>query len=410
MHTQQIHKDMTIKQLLELHPETLEVLIANGFDNLKDSKVLAGVGGFLKLERAAQTKNYDLDNFLGLLQQKVDEQHQQVDVTMKNTLRDESEITISGLLPCPVRLPLLEGFNSFIGQYAKDTGVTVSYKLEAASVGADWMTEHIQGITEAELLPDIFVSAGFETFFDPRTIGLFKDRGLFSDLTSGPINRSFDGIELKDPKGHYGLISVVPAVFMVNHDVLGDLPVPRTWADLLKPEYEQNVALPVGDFDLFNAILLSIHKDFGDEGIKKLGRCMLKSMHPAEMVKNAQRVADEKPLVTIMPYFFTRMAAMVKSLEIVWPEDGAIISPIFMLTKAEKRDKLQPIADFLYSKDVGEILTNKGLFPALNPAVENNLPEQHPWKWVGWEYLYSHDVAAQIRYTVALFEEAMNEL
>lgn len=405
----QIQKDMTIKQLLEQYPETLDVLVANGFDNLKDPKVLAGVGGFLKLERAAQTKNYDLDNFIGLLQQKVNEQQQQVDVTMKKTLKGESEITISGLLPCPVRLPLLEGFNGFIEGYTKETGVTVSYKLEAASVGADWMGEHIQGITEAEQLPDVFVSAGFETFFDPSTIGRFKEQGLFADLTSGPVNHSFDGIALKDPKSHYGLISVVPAVFMVNHDVLGDRAVPRTWADLLKPEYEQNVALPVGDFDLFNAILLSIHNEFGDDGVRKLGRCMLKSMHPAQMVKNAQRVAEEKPLVTIMPYFFTRMAAMVKSLEIVWPEDGAIISPIFMLTKVAKQDKLQPIADFLYSKEVGEILTNKGLFPSLNPDVQNQLPERHPWKWVGWDYLYSHDVAAQIRYTVALFEASMDE-
>lgn len=408
MQTTQIHKDMTIKELLEHHPETLEVLIANGFENLKDPKILAGVGVFLKLERAAQTKNYDLENFIGLLQQKVDEQHNQVDVTMKQTQNDQSEITISGLLPCPVRLPLLEGFNGFIEQYTKDTGVTVSYKFEAASLGSDWMEEHIQKVTDADQLPDIFVSAGFETFFDPRTIGKFKDQGLFSDLTSGPINKSFDGLDLKDPKGHYGLISVVPSAFMVNHDELGDLPVPRTWADILKPEFEQKVALPVGDFDLFNAILLTIHKQFGDDGVKRLGRCMLKSMHPAQMIKNAQRVAEEKPPVTIIPYFFSRMAGMVKSLEIVWPEDGAIISPIFMLAKKDKQAKLQPIADFLYSKEVGEILTNKGLFPSLNPAVENQLPEQHPWQWVGWDYLYSHDVAAQIRYTVGLFEAAMN--
>jgi len=408
MNTQPIHKDMTIKELLGQYPETLDVLVANGFENLKDPKVLANVGGFLKLERAAQTKNYDLDNFLGLLQQKVAELHQQVDVTMKQTLKDQSEISISGLLPCPVRLPLLEGFNSFIEQYSTDTGVTVSYKFEAASLGSDWMEEHIQKVTEADQLPDIFVSAGFETFFDPATIGRFKNQGLFADLTSGPVNKSFEGLELKDPKGHYGLISVVPAAFMVNHDELGDLDAPRTWADLLKPEFEQKVALPVGDFDLFNAIHLTIHKEFGDDGVKKLGRCMLKSMHPAQMIKNAQRVAEEKPPVTIIPYFFSRMAAMVKSLEIVWPEDGAIISPIFMLAKADKKDKLQPIADFLYSKEVGEILTNKGLFPSLNPAVENQLPARHPWKWVGWEYLYSHDVAEQIRYTVGLFESAMN--
>jgi ABC-type Fe3+ transport system substrate-binding protein len=399
---------MTIKELLEQHPETLEVLVANGFENLKDPKVLAGVGGFLKLERAALTKNYDLDNFLGLLQQKVDEKHNQVDVTMKQTQQEQSEISISGLLPCPVRLPLLEGFDRFIEQYTRESGVTVSYKFEAASLGSAWMDEHIQTVTTADQLPDIFVSAGFETFFDPATIGRFKEQGVFADLTGDAINRSFDGLELKDPKGHYGLISVVPSAFMVNHDELGDLPVPRTWADILKPEFEQKVALPVGDFDLFNAILLTIHKMYGDEGVRKLGRCMLKSMHPAQMIKNAQRAAEEKPPVTIIPYFFSRMAGMVKSLEIVWPEDGAIISPIFMLAKADKQDKLQPIADFLCSKEVGEILTNRGLFPALNPEVENQLPEQHPWQWVGWEYLYSHDIAAQIRYTVGLFEEAMN--
>lgn len=408
MSVHQIQKDMTIKELLEQHPETLEVLVANGFENLKDPKVLAGVGGFLKLERAALTKNYDLDNFLGLLQQKVDEKHNQVDVTMKQTRQEQSEITISGLLPCPVRLPLLEGFDRFIEQYTRESGVTVSYKFEAASLGSAWMDEHIQTVATPDQLPDIFVSAGFETFFDPATIGKFKDQGAFADLTGDAVNHSFAGLELKDPKGHYGLISVVPSAFMVNHDELGDLPVPRTWADILKPEFEQKVALPVGDFDLFNAILLTIHKMYGDEGVKKLGRCMLKSMHPAQMIKNAQRVAEEKPPVTIIPYFFSRMAGMVKSLEIVWPEDGAIISPIFMLAKAGKQDKLQPIADFLCSKEVGEILTNRGLFPALNPAVENQLPEQHPWQWVGWDYLYSHDIAAQIRYTVGLFEAAMN--
>ena len=267
MSAQTIHKDMTIKELLGQHPETLDVLVANGFENLKDPKVLAGVGGFLKLERAAQTKNYDLDNFLTLLQQKVAEQHQQVDVTMKTTQHDASEITISGLLPCPVRLPLLEGFDRFVEQYTKERGTTVSYKFEAASLGSAWMDEHIQTVTAADQLPDIFVSAGFETFFDPTTIGKFKDQGVFTDLTGDAINRSFDGLELKDPKGHYGLISVVPSAFMINHDELGDLPAPRTWADILKPEYEQKVALPVGDFDLFNAILLTIHKMYGDEEI-----------------------------------------------------------------------------------------------------------------------------------------------
>ena len=43
----------------------------------------------------------------------------------------------------------------------------------------------------------------------------------------------------------------------------------------------------------------------------------------------------------------------------VWPEDGAIISPVFMLTKREKVDKMQDLIDFFSSKAVGEILSQR---------------------------------------------------
>ncbi len=408
MTTTTLNKDMTVKDVLDRWPATLDVFVANGFENFSDEKQRNAVGAFLKLERAAQTKNYDLDNFLGLLQEKIDEELNQVDVTMKKTQKANSQVTVTGLLPCPVRLPLLEGFDAFIEQYTEETGNEVSYKLEAASVGASWIEENIQGIENPADLPDIFLSAGFETFFDQRTIGHFKDEGVFTDVTGTAVNRDFSDIDIKDPKRDYSIIAAVPAVFMVNHDVLGDLPVPRTWSDLLKPEYEQQVALPVGDFDLFNAILLALHKEHGDEGIEKLGRCMLKAMHPSQMVKNAKRVAEEKPIVTIMPYFFTKMARMVKSLEIVWPEDGAVVSPIFMLTKKDSLEKVKPIAEFLSSKPVGEILAQKGLFPSVHPEVDNQLEGDHPWKWVGWDYIYENDIGTMIKRTTKIFEDSMN--
>ena len=408
MTTATLDKKMTVKQVLEHWPETLEVFVANGFENFRDEKQRNAVAAFLKLERAAQMKNYDLDNFLALLQGKIDEQFNQADVTMKQTEQSGSDIKVSGLLPCPVRLPLLEGFDAFIEQYSSKSGTRVSYKLEAASVGADWIAENIQGIDDPAELPDIFLSAGFETFFDRKTIGRFKDQGIFTDITSEQVNADFADLGIRDPHRDYSIVAAVPAVFMVNHEVRGDLPIPRTWSDLLKPEYEQQVALPVGDFDLFNAILLAIHQEHGEEGIKKLGRCMLKSMHPSQMVKNAKRVAEEKPLVTIMPYFFTKMAGMVKSLEIIWPEDGAVLSPIFMLTKKASLEKTRPIAEYLSSREVGEVLSHKGLFPSLHPEVDNRLNFPHPWKWIGWDYIYQHDIGALIEQTNRIFEESMD--
>jgi ABC-type Fe3+ transport system substrate-binding protein len=408
MTTATIDKNMTIQTVLERWPQTLEVFIANGFENLRDEKQRNAIAPFLKLDRAAATKNYDLNNFINLLQASIDSQHNLVDVTMKQTQTDQSDISISGLLPCPIRLPLLEGFDAFIENYSATTGLKVSYRLEAASVGADWIENEIKTIATAHDLPDLFVSAGFETFFDKKTIGRFKDQGTFTDITATEVNADFADIDIRDPKGDYSIIAAVPAVFMINHEVLGNRPVPRIWSDLLKPEYEQQVALPVGDFDLFNAILLNIYKEHGKEGIQKLGRSMLKSMHPSEMVKNAKRVAEEKPVITIMPYFFTKMASMVDTLEIVWPEDGAVISPIFMLTKKSKLNKTQPIAEFLSGKEIGELLAQRGLFPSLHPQVNNRLNINHPWKWIGWDYIYQQDIGELIHTTNEIFETSMN--
>lgn len=402
-----VHQDMTIKEILEHWPQTLDVFIANGFENFRDEKQRNAVAPYLKLARAAQMKNYDLDNFIHLLQQAVDHQDHHADVTMKKTESPARDINIAGLLPCPVRLPLLEQFDAFIEDFTSRTGHRVSYKLEAASVGADWIAENIRGLDDADKLPDIFLSAGFETFFDRQTIGRFKDKQVFVDICPAEANRDFAGLQIRDPKGDYSIIAAVAAVFMINHDVRGDLPVPRTWNDLLQPEFAQQVALPVGDFDLFNAILLATHKEHGDEGIKKLAGAMLKSMHPSQMVKNAKRVNEAKPYVTIMPYFFTKMARMVPGLEIIWPEDGAIVSPVFMLTKRSSLEKTRPIAEFLSGKDVGEILAQKGLFPSLHPEVDNQLQGEHPWKWIGWDYIYQQDIGELIRETNALFESSL---
>lgn len=403
-----LNKDMTVKEVIERWPETLDVFVANGFANFRDERQRQAVGAFLKLERAAQTKDYDLENFLDLLQDKIDEQQNQVDVTMKTTEKATSDINISGLLPCPVRLPLLEGFDNFIENYSRETGYRVSYKLEAASVGADWVEEQIKTIKEPDALPEIFLSAGFETFFDRQTIGRFKDQRVFSDITGTAVNADFADLGIKDPKKDYSIIAAVPAVFMVNHEVRGDLPVPRTWSDLLQPEFAQQVALPVGDFDLFNAILLAIHQEHGPAGVEQLGRSMLKSMHPSQMVKNAKRVAEEKPVVTIMPYFFTKMASMVQSLEIIWPEDGAVLSPIFMLTRRDSLERSRPIAEYLAGREVGEVLAHKGLFPSLHPEVDNQLGGKRPWKWIGWDYIDNNDIGELIQQTNQAFEEAMN--
>ena len=179
--------------------------------------------------------------FSKLLNEAIDQKKGKgVDATLVQAEKQESGETLDvvGLLPCPVRLPLLEEFNKFHEDYKKSHKVHINQELKAASMGLDWVQENIDGVEDAAGLPDLFLSAGFDMFFDEKKIGKFKKQGVFED-TSGldSFNPEFEEIGLKDPAGHYGMIAVVPAVFLINLEELGDLEQPKSWEDILKPEF-----------------------------------------------------------------------------------------------------------------------------------------------------------------------------
>ena len=236
-----------------------------------------------------------------------------------------------------------------------------------------------------------------------------KNDGVFEDLTDiSDVNPLFSSLDLRDPMNHYSMIGVVPAVFLVNTEELAGRSVPRTWEELIQGDFEKRVSLPMGDFDLFNGILLNIHKRYGDEGVRKLGRTLLESMHPSQMVKS-DRKTEDRPVVTIMPYFFTKMVKEGGSLVAVWPDDGAIISPIFMLSKKERAESVKPIVDFFASRQVGEILSHSGLFPSLHPDVDNRIDSDRDFMWLGWDYIYGHDISALITHCEELFNSSVQE-
>ena len=399
-------KTDTLLSITERYPETLPVFINNGFPQMEDVKQRESFGKMITLDMALQLKNRNADTFIDLLNEVVDAERNTADATLaRPDEKDGDGLNVVGLLPCPVRIPLLEQYNAFV----EENGVTgVNTELKAASVGTQWVEDNLEGVTDPADIPDLFMSAGFDLFFDREKVGRFREQGVFKDLVDySEDNPMFKGRSLKDPSGNYSIISIVPAVFLVNTKELGDREIPRSWEDILKPEWETSVSLPVGDFDLFNAILLNIHDRYGDEGVKKLGRSMLQSMHPSQMVKS-DRLKQARPAVTIMPYFFTKMTKGGGSMEAVWPEDGAIVSPIFMLAKEERAEELQPVVDFFASKEVGETLSHQGLFPSLHPEVDNQLEDDVPLMWLGWDKILETDLTAEINRCLELFHAAAN--
>ncbi len=164
MATSNIAPEMTLFEITEKHPETIDVFVANGYEHVGDESKRKAQGKMVTLAQAMQAKGKDIRAFIALLENAVKENHEDEDITLK-MVDDESkvfpshgDIKVAGLLPCPVRLPLLEAFDSVAKSITAETGLTVGARLAAASVGADVLEEGMNAIDGEDDLPDIFLS------------------------------------------------------------------------------------------------------------------------------------------------------------------------------------------------------------------------------------------------------------
>ncbi len=399
----------TVYDITEKYEVAIEILASVGMEQLKNENMRKILGKTITLEAVCKLKKLDKQALEEKLVEAIEasEVGKETEKGLKN-MEEEKEIKIAGILPCPVRTPLTDAFEKWMESETFD--FKLSYELKAASMGVDWLADSLEN-GDADALPDLFISAGFDMFFDKKLFGKYKTENIFEDITEfSAYNKDFhnETIELKDPSKQYAMLGVVPAVFLVNVEELKGREIPESWEDILKEEFEGCVSLPIGDFDLFNAILLNIYKTYGEEGLEKLGKSLQRSMHPSEMVKSHIK-KREKPVITIMPYFFTKMIKENGPMKAVWPKDGAIISPIFMLSKKEKKKELKTIVDFFASKEVGEILSHNGRFPSVNPEVDNQISSENQFMWLGWDFLKTEDISLLIKTCEDIFNQNSKE-
>lgn len=393
----------TLFEITEKYPQTIKVFVEQGFEQLADEQKRTTLGKALKLNIALSMRNIDEAAFAELLNQAIEGTNGN-----KAAVDPAKRVSIRGLLPCPVRLPLQEVLDEFIENNTDD--IHIKAQLKAASMGLDWIKDEVLSAAHVDSLDELYISAGFDMFFEDSYFGRFIKSGEYADpLLWKNINSDFDhdGLRLKDPKSRYGILAVVPAVFLVNTQIIGDRPMPRSWEDLLDPVFANSISLPVSDFDLFNAILLTLSQRYGTEAITALGKNMQQSMHPAQMLKS-DRGKNQKPAITIMPYFFTKMAKSGGVMQAVWPKDGAIISPIFAIGKAKRFAQMEKLAGFLGSIKLAEILSHQGLFPSLNPDIDNQVPKENAYMWLGWDYIDTHNLDQEFKNCDKLFNDAHN--
>lgn len=191
---------------------------------------------------------------------------------------------------------------------------------------------------------------------------------------------------LKDPAGHWFSIHSGTMGFMVNVDALKGKPVPKSWADLLKPEYKGLV----GYLDPSSAFVgyvgaVAVNQARGGS-MQNFGPAIdyFKALQKNEPIVPKQtsyaRVLSGE-IAILLDYDFNAYRAKYKdkaNVQFVIPTEGSVVVPyvISMVNNAPHKAEAAKVLDFVLSDEGQSIWAKAYLRPVRASAMPKEVQAQ----------------------------------
>ncbi|MGL6221128.1 MAG: ABC transporter substrate-binding protein [Lacrimispora sphenoides] len=166
--------------------------------------------------------------------------------------------------------------------------------------------------------------------------------------------------------------------------------------------YEDNIIIFGKDREtISNAMFLYLYKQYGEEGIRKFARNVKHALHGSVMSKTAGSSRPEGGAVYLVSWFFAQTCVR-DEVEIVWPDDGAITLPMYMLVRKDEAERVKDITDYVTGNAFAQALV-KAYTPPMNGDVEAELPSGAAFQWLGWDFIREHDIPSLAEHCLDVF-------
>ena len=128
------------------------------------------------------------------------------------------------------------------------------------------------------------------------------------------------------------------------------------------------------------------------DGIRSLARNVKHALHGAQMSRMAGSANTEGGAVYLVSWFFAK-TCVKPNVEIVWPEDGCMTLPMYLLVRKDRLEAVRDIVDYIVGDEFAAACS-RAYTPAANAAGGEILPPGAKLAWLGWDYIRSHDLEA----------------
>ncbi len=396
--TIKIDPDTKVSEIIHRYPETRSVFIASGLGALASDEGMRVLSPFLTLGTALRSQFINVDQFMGMLEEAVIKAPV-LEAPGLESLAAQRDLTLLGLMPCGLKVPLSRAFTSFIAGLEQGGGPSVQYAMEGNLNQELSYYSYVDTVEKAEELPDIIISSDFNTFYGHSFYNRFVAPGKLTGYGTTRYAKNYEVAGIPDPRGEYTIICINPLVIVANLDQLKGRSLPQVWEDVLDPVWKDSLVIRGGDNFYCHAVLLPVFQQFGASGLERLAHNLFMGLHPSQMVNRIDKNMDG--VLYVMPEFFARRVRHQDRIRVVWPEDGALSSPVTLQVKPGRKEELESVLNYLTGKELAAVLAKAG-FPVPHADVVAEV-QTRPLRWLGWDYLRQNDLIALNREIDGIF-------
>lgn len=227
------------------------------------------------------------------------------------------------------------------------------------------------------------ISADLIWVGDPTNYIKFKEDGVLMAYDS-PVAKDIPA-KFKDPDNMYISGRLVMLGFVYNPTLLTYEEAPKTWEDLLKPEFKDYIGMtdPTSSGTTFNTVAgLVQHPDYGWDYIRALKNNGVKLENGSSGVVNNVGSGEYKVSIGV-DYIARSVKAQGALVDFIYPEKNIPIieSPLAIINNTKNEEAAKLLYDFIISEDGQQILLEEYTFP-INPnmSLEDAIPVQEAEK------------------------------
>lgn len=204
-------------------------------------------------------------------------------------------------------------------------------------------------------------------------------------LVDGYKPPHFDEIPagLKDPDGRWMTVHYGAVAFIVNKDALGQVPVPQSWADLLKPEYKGKVGyLDPTSAAIGYSVAAAVNTALGgtldnwQPGLDYLTKLAKNEVINPKQTATAKVLKGEIPILIDADFNGYNLKYVEKGpIEVVIPNEGSIKIPysISLVKNAPHPNNAKKLLDYVLSDDGQKIFAQGFVRPIRNITLSDDI-------------------------------------